>query len=126
MQLHEKLKEARDLAGVTLKVASEAIGISISQMQYIESGVRQLKSLNQLAKLATLYDVPPQYFLDESTVDIQDLKTNDEIARFLKEYKDKKRYIAAINPVLDKGVPIEVFEEWVQFLLKNTHQGTQE
>lgn len=57
--MREWLKAARENSGLTMKAASEKLGISESYYCSIENGVRQKKmDITLAAKISTAFDMP--------------------------------------------------------------------
>ncbi len=68
IELGERLRNARKAAGISQEVAAEKAGIPQPSISAIESGKRNVDSL-ELAKFAELYNKPIRYFLDSSFKD---------------------------------------------------------
>jgi Zn-dependent peptidase ImmA (M78 family)/DNA-binding XRE family transcriptional regulator len=66
--LSERLKLARNRAGLTLDQASERTGIGVSSISEYENGKREPK-IHQLAELAKAYHRPFSFFLEEGQVE---------------------------------------------------------
>lgn len=62
--LSERLKEARNRAGISVKAAASAIGVSRVQIWRMESEATSI-SIDRLIELAQLYDVTPASLLTE-------------------------------------------------------------
>ena len=57
--MREWLKNAREKCGLTMKTASEKLGISESYYCSIENGVRQKKmDITLASKISVIFDVP--------------------------------------------------------------------
>ena len=57
-----KLRDARERMGLTQEQVARLLGVKRSEVSYYETGRRPI-SLGKLARLATLYGYPVDYFL---------------------------------------------------------------
>ena len=64
IELGRKLREARELCGISQQVAADAIGVPRTAITHIEGGNRAVSTL-ELSKLADLYRVPVARFFEE-------------------------------------------------------------
>jgi Zn-dependent peptidase ImmA (M78 family)/DNA-binding XRE family transcriptional regulator len=70
MIVHERLKYAREKAGLTQQAASEATEIGVSALSEFEAGKREPR-LPQLQKLAALYHCSLVFFLDDAPLPVE-------------------------------------------------------
>ena len=68
IELGRKLREARELCGISQQVAADAIGVPRTAITQIEGGNRAVSTL-ELSKLADLYRVPVARFFEEEDLD---------------------------------------------------------
>lgn len=64
-----KLRDARERMGVTQEQVARLLGVKRSEVSYYETGRRPI-SLGKLARLATLYGYPVDYFLRTDDPDV--------------------------------------------------------
>lgn len=64
----QRLKEARERAGLTQEQVAEALGIKREQISYFENGHREIDVLT-LSKLADVYGYPVEHFLKTEQVE---------------------------------------------------------
>ena len=89
MEFSEKIKKARDVAGLTQEELADAIGVSRRTVASYESqGVVPRKST--LAKLASALKVSVKYLSDESCTDpLADIEQDDYVAEARALYGEK-------------------------------------
>ena len=70
--LGQRLRQAREVAGISQQVAAEVISAPRTAVTQIESGKRSVSSL-ELTKLAAIYHRPIMYFLEENMDEDEDI-----------------------------------------------------
>ena len=65
LHVAKRLRAARLQRGVSQESAGQAIGVSFQQMQKYEKGTNRITAA-KLFQLATLYDLPIQWFFDDA------------------------------------------------------------
>lgn len=69
MQLGEKIRAAREAAGITQKKLAEAMGVSTRTIQLYEANDRQPKNATAVITMAHALGVETDYFLSTSELD---------------------------------------------------------
>jgi Zn-dependent peptidase ImmA (M78 family)/transcriptional regulator with XRE-family HTH domain len=70
--LGQRLRQARELAGISQQVAADAIGAPRTALTQLEAGKRSVSTL-ELTKLAGIYHRPVMYFLEENPEEDDDI-----------------------------------------------------
>lgn len=71
IELGQKLREARELCGISQQAAADAVGVPRTAITQIEAGNRTVSTL-ELSKLAELYRVPVARFFEEGNIGAED------------------------------------------------------
>jgi DNA ligase-1 len=115
--LPKQLKSVREHLGFSLSEVSQQTGIGASSLSEFENGKRE-PSLTQLQKLATMYDKPISFFLEEQAVAEAKSKWEKKVkSGYVESKKDAekgKNELGGYPPMLAKSAA-DIHEKYLTF-----------
>lgn len=109
IKLGEKLRQAREHAGIDQKTAAAALNLDQGKISLIEKGARKIDAEKELPKFAALYKKPISWFYEESEeIPAGKSEIDDFLKRYLPDVKftdfEKKRLSEFLGNVAESYV----------------------
>lgn len=116
MEYGEKIKHLRKRNGMSQTKLADKLGIKQSTVSQVEDGKFCLSEENTLA-LAKLFDVPVDYFLDDSYHSLDEFNIDVQQKRLLSD-NNLMDYIVLASNASKNDISLEELEQAINFIIK--------
>lgn len=116
MNYGEKTKDIRKRHGMSATALAEHLGTSQSMISQVERGLTRLSEEKTL-KMATLFNVPVEYFINESYVSLSEFDIDVQQKRLLSQ-SNLMDFVVLANDAVKNDVSIKELKDAIDFIIQ--------
>lgn len=117
MELHEKIRYAREYRKISRQELADDLGLSLASIGHMETGTREVKPLI-LKRIAKFLNVPWEFFMDGDVETLDEFLKKHNVRAILENTEKYGNYLKLVDLALDEGVTEEEFEAFLELRRK--------
>lgn len=117
MDLYEKIKYTRECRKMTRQELADHLGLSVSFIGHIETGIREIKP-SILKEICKILNVPMEFYMSNTDETLDSFLEKHNAAAITANIEKYGRYLKLIDLALDNDVTEEEFKAFLEFRRK--------